>query len=274
LIDADAMASILLAQIDALRPELVLNHDLTLLTGPLLGEVRSRTSLLVGQQAAVPLPVELNTVAYDLIVSSFPPMVDELRRRGARAELSRLAFDPAVLARLSPDTEVRLGLTFVGSLAPIHSSRREFLETLAQLVPDLQIWSANVPPRGSVLRERHVGEAWGREMFECLRASRATVNHHGDVAPFANNLRLFEATGVGTVLLTDAKPDLAEMFAPGSELIAYTSAADCAAAYHALDDSTRASIAVAGQARTLRDHTYLERVRELLAILESYGTRT
>jgi hypothetical protein len=42
-------------------------------------------------------------------------------------------------------------------------------------------------------------------MYRVLECSKIVINHHGDVAPWANNLRLFEATGTGALLLTDWK---------------------------------------------------------------------
>ena len=105
-------------------------------------------------------------------------------------------------------------------------------------------------------------------MFDVLRSSRATVNHHGDIAPYANNMRLYEATGIGTVLITDSKPNLSQLFEPARELLTYDSAEECAALYDSLDDESRESIAVGGQRRTLADHTYLRRVKEILDYVE------
>jgi len=65
-------------------------------------------------------------------------------------------------------------------------------------------------------------------MYQVLRDSLLTLNHHGDVGPYANNLRLFEATGVGTLLITDWKENLAEMFEPGKEVIVYRTPEECA----------------------------------------------
>jgi hypothetical protein len=262
------MGRVLVAQVEGFRPDVVLDQNLGALSPELVRAVRARTRLLVGQHAATPLLPGFDLGPYDLVVSSFQPMVDELRERGSRAELSRLGFDPAVLGMLDDPPSALWGLTFVGSLAPIHSSRREFLERLAHLVPDLRIWSPDTVPRSSILHQRHMGVAWGRTMFQILRSSRATVNHHGDIAPYANNMRLFEATGVGTLLLTDAKPNLAEIFTPGMEVIEFGSAEDCAAAYLALDDDGRDGIAAAGQKRTLAEHTYVARVRELVRYVE------
>lgn len=266
--EPEQMSRVVVAQVDAFRPDVVLDQSVGALRVEALSAVRSRTRLLIGQHAATSLAPGVDLRFYDLLISSFQPTVDEFRRRGFRAELSRLGFDPAVLSTLSEDPSLRWGLTFVGSLAPIHSSRREFLEALAPHVPDLRIWSPDPLPRSSVLHDRYMGAAWGRVMFDVLRSSRATVNHHGDVAAYANNMRLFEATGVGTLLLTDAKPNLAEIFTPAVEVIEFVSAEDCAASYLGLDDDARNQIAHAGQQRTLRDHTYLERVDEIVQQVE------
>ncbi len=264
--DRDVMAEVLIAQVEAFTPDVILNQDVGGIGPATLAELKARTSLLIGQHAASSLPSDPVLRGYDLLISSFLPTVEELRERGHRAELSRLGFDAGVLTALGPAPPVAWGLTFVGSLAPIHSSRLRFLEELAALMPDLQIWTPDPLPRRSPLLSRNHGPAWGRGMYDVLRASRATINHHGDIAAYANNLRLFEATGVGVLLVTDDKPNLSELFEPGVELLAYASAADCAEAYAALDDERCATIAAAGQARTLRDHDYRDRVREILEL--------
>jgi spore maturation protein CgeB len=109
-------------------------------------------------------------------------------------------------------------------------------------------------------------------MYKVLRRSRIVLNHHGDIAPYANNLRLYEATGVGALLLTDAKADLAAMFAPGREVIAYRSTDECLRAIQfSKDDVTSGeAIAAAGQRRTLDEHTYRSRMQELVELVENH----
>jgi hypothetical protein len=51
-------------------------------------------------------------------------------------------------------------------------------------------------------------------MYKILGRSRIVLNHRGDIAPFANNLRLYEATGMGALLITDWKKNLHEMLEP------------------------------------------------------------
>ena len=80
-------------------------------------------------------------------------------------------------------------------------------------------------PEGSPIRARHHGEVWGLDMYRALARSRITLNRHIDVAENnANNMRLYEATGVGALLITDRKDNLGELFEVGREVVAYGSA--------------------------------------------------
>jgi len=110
-------------------------------------------------------------------------------------------------------------------------------------------------------------------MYQVLRRSKITLNCHGRWAgPYANNCRLYEATGVGTLLITDWKVNLHELFEPGKEIVAYRTAEECAELikYYLKHDEERKAIARAGQQRTLREHTYFQRIQELVEIVQKY----
>jgi len=118
-----------------------------------------------------------------------------------------------------------------------------------------------------------MGQSWGADMYRILHDSRVTLNHHIDIAgPYANNLRLFEATGMGTMPITDWKINLHEMFEPGIEVVAYRTPQECVrlARYYSEHEDEREAIARAGQQRTLREHTYHHRMRELVEIVGRY----
>jgi spore maturation protein CgeB len=66
-------------------------------------------------------------------------------------------------------------------------------------------------------------------MYEVLARSLMTVNTHGRIAgEDANNLRLYEATGMGVLLVTDARRNMGQLFEVGSEVLTYRDAEDCA----------------------------------------------
>lgn len=79
-------------------------------------------------------------------------------------------------------------------------------------------------PRYAVVTKVRLGDL----MYQVLHNSKITLNRHIDIAEiYANNLRLLEATSVGTMLLTDWGLDLHAMFEPGKEIVAYRSPQEC-----------------------------------------------
>ena len=108
-------------------------------------------------------------------------------------------------------------------------------------------------------------------MYRVLAGARVTLNRHVAAAEgYANNMRLYEATGAGTALLTDTALNLSDLFEPEVEVATYRDAEELVASARRLlaVEPQRAALAAAGQARTLREHTYGHRMAELAAILE------
>jgi spore maturation protein CgeB len=107
---------------------------------------------------------------------------------------------------------------------------------------------------------------YGLEMYKALSRSRIGFNNHGQAAGgFAANVRLFEITGVGACMLTDAMTNLNDFFEIDKEVVTYSSADECIEKVRWLLDhpSECEAIGAAGQARTLRDHSFKNRAAEL-----------
>jgi len=165
-------------------------------------------------------------------------------------------------------------VTFVGSLYSVHSSRIALLEALCDRFEQIRIWGPGIDYLSaySPIQQYYISQAWGSEMYQILHNSKITLNHHGDVAPYANNCRLYEATGMGSLLITDWKENLHEMFEPGKELVAYRRAEECTELiqYYLKHEDERIAIAHAGQQRTLREHAYYQRMQELVEIVHKF----
>lgn len=109
-------------------------------------------------------------------------------------------------------------------------------------------------------------------MYEILAHSQVTLNRQIEAAEgSANNMRLFEATGVGAMLVTDDGKNLSDLFRRAEEVVSYANEDDAVRALRRFvenkDEWLR--IAEAGQARTLNEHTYARRIPELVELLES-----
>lgn len=262
---------ILEAQIKHYKPDVLLNQDMGI-SSRFLKEMKLYVGMLVGQIAS-PLPEGEEFGCYDLVISSLPNFVEHFRRMGVRAELHRFAFEPKVLSHLSAEG-AKISISFVGSISQDHQTRVQLLEHLCAWL-SVQVWGREVGglSKNSPIRQCYMGRAWGIEMYQILYNSKITLNHHIGVAEsYANNMRLFEATGVGSLLVTDWKRNLGEMFKEGEEVVAYRTHEECAelVQYYLEHDDEREAIAQAGQKRTLREHTYYQRMQELVDIVCSH----
>lgn len=111
---------------------------------------------------------------------------------------------------------------------------------------------------------------YGLDMFKILAGSKISLNIHGGVAGnYAANMRLFEATGAGSCLITDWKKNLNEIFEIDKEVVAFKTAEECVEKVRwLLNHSTeREKIARAGQNRVLKDHTFEIRANQLNEII-------
>lgn len=270
-----SLVEIVVAQVEAFAPDVMYCQDLSFFPPEALTMLRKHVRLIVGQ-IACPLPPESFLKGYDLILSSFPHFVPKLRAMGVASEYFRIGFDTLVLERIG-ELPKDIDVSFVGGISRNHDKAIPLLEYLSLNSP-IQFfgYGAKALPRSSPIRQRHHGEVWGLDMYRALARSRITLNRHINVAENnANNMRLYEATGVGALLLTDRKDNLGELFEVGKEVVAYSSAEEAAELirYYLAHPDEAQAIARAGQARTLREHTYRRRIEELVPILQRHLQR-
>ena len=268
---------ILLAQIEDFRPDLIINQDIFHVDTQLVRRIKEiGKPIMVGQVGIEPSRGQ-EWAVYDLMLSQLPSIVNFFRKAGVRAEVSHLAFEPAILDQLPAIDTHDIDISFVGTVSVDHQQRIALLEAVARH-HDLKLFG-NRPqslPASSPLHRCFQGEVWGAEMYQVLRRSRITLNSHIDFATReAGNMRLFEATGAGAFLLTDFKENLDTLFEPDREVAAWRSIEDCLAKIerYRTDDALRTDIAKAGQARTLAAHTFHRRAQQILGIVERIRTQ-
>ena len=263
---------VLIAQARSFKPDVIFICDVLYLPAHFHSTLKDYTRLLVGEMA-YPIPPGLDLRPFDLVISAAPHFVDRLRKAGTRSELLRLGFEQTILDRLGART-TDAELAFIGSVGKDHKQRLELLEELCRKVP-ISFWGAGAEnlPADSPLRGRVKPPLWGYDMYRQLRRSKIALNIHIDMAEqYAANMRLYEATGVGTLLLTDWKTNLHELFEIGKEVVAYRSTEECVelVQHYLAHDAEREAIAKAGQQRTLSEHSYYHRMQELTEILNRY----
>jgi hypothetical protein len=270
--DPNYLNDILKAQLRHYRPDVVLNHAVNRVGGDVLKEIKASVRLLVAQIAS-PLPKDDVLALYDVVITSSPHLFKYFSDSGMNTEFISLGFQPDVLKEL-PARNPDIPASFVGSFFPDHTIRTKVLEYVCQHA-DVNVWGNGIDrlPKHSKIRGKYRGHAWGGKMYEILRMSKITINHHTNIAAnYASNMRLFEATGVGTMLLTDWKDNLADLFEVGREVVAYRSPEECVdlLSYYLTHDAEREAIALAGQQRTLNEHNYYCRMKELADVVTKH----
>lgn len=266
---------ILEAQIKLFAPDVIycqsLNHPGTKFLKKIKKSVGVK--LIVGQVACPTIFDKKKLAGFNLILTSFPHFVKKFKEIGIASEYFKIGFEAGILNKLTVLPE-KYGAVFVGGISRHHAA---FIETFEYLTKNTSIdfwgYGAKKIPAGSPILPRHHGEAWGLDMYNILYNSKISINRHIDAAEnYANNMRLYESTGVGTMLITDYKDNLNELFEIGKEIETYKTKEELLEKinYYLAHEDQRQKIARAGQQRTLKDHTYEKRMIELINILNKY----
>lgn len=262
----------ILEHVNEMQPDVVYSQDLSFITPTCADKIRSRgVKKIIGQIACPPPDVSFLKI-YDLILTSFPHFVTRFRDLGINCEYFKIGFEHTILERINTFHSRDIVCSFVGGISKNHSSTIPMLEAASEAV-DLSIYGYGAGNLDHKLSPLHYGEAWGAEMYKYLAKSLITLNRHIDVAEnYANNMRLYEATGMGACLVTDMKDNLHELFKIDEEVVTYSSLGELKDKLLYLKNNPKVAseIGKKGQQRTLKDHSYYERMRELANILQRY----
>ena len=224
---------------------------------------------------------------WDAVFTSLPNQVSRIISLGSPCHYLQLAFDPVAVERTVASQPKRdtfwgtlpepiqrdLWLTFVGGLGYEHLWKKGTFDIgdASSVFQDRFKWWGYGPTIKPSLKDTYQGRAWGKKYYEVLLRSKITLNRHGEIAgDYANNMRLYEATGCGCCLVTNAAVNMARILRPMHECVVYRDYVDLARQLWILhhDDDYRKEIAAAGHRRCLTEHTYAHRAKEFLDVLE------
>jgi spore maturation protein CgeB len=200
--------------------------------------------------------------AYDCFFTHDSASLPRYHAAGARATYLAFGCDPDYLGPRERTARWTAPLVFVGSRDP---ARERVVHELRDL--GLATWGPGWP-RGPV---------YGDDFVHALGGATVGLNIHqqfgegGDSARYGTgaNMRVFELAAVGTPQLSDAKADIARHFIPDREIVLYRSVAELRSHARALlaDAPLRHALAAAARERVLRQHTWRDRLEELLTVV-------
>ena len=239
------------------------------------------------------IPLLQKNKPYDLILTCLDTIQEKYKAIGTPSEILHFAFDSRVLDFVS--TEKTESCTFSGSISPVHLSRQDFLYRLTKAPIDFHLYLGNYdtgfnPFSRTIFREilqnkniknlfkvlqlqanNHQG-GWGIDMYRILARSVSTLNFHGDEVNRACNIRLFEATGLGTCLVTDDIPGLSDFYEKEKEVVAFSGIDDLIDKLIYLEKNPHLAkqIGEAGRQKVFAQHLWKHRVQELNSIIHKH----
>ena len=276
-------------QIRKFRPNILwlggANHYL----GDFIQSVREYCGAVVGWRAAVG-GERLDWTGVDCVLSSHSNFVDMFRKMGLRSDLMLPCMDATLVSEcLSSEVRRSRDVTFYGTLSStMFTKRLDLLDAVTRKIPchiyaDRVIWQCR--PRSPIgiyfnqiryipfkLRTRLEPPAYGKELLRLLAGSKIVLNSHVDGAKgLAGNIRMFESTAMGALLLTEESKNLTQIYEPGKEVVTYRSSAEAIdrIRYYLDHPDERETIARAGQRRTLQNYNSRIRAEEALRIFSS-----
>ena len=227
---------------------------------------------------------------YDLVLTCLDSIANAYHKIGTKSEIFNFGFDKRVLDFVSLEKTERLN--FVGNLTFVHAERQIFLKKLVESGLDISLYIGNFdqginPFSRTILREvlqnkrikflsdvyqfqrKNKGVKYGIEMYKTIAQSASTLNFHGDEVEKACNMRLFEAPGLGTCLITDDKPGLDAFFKIDEEVVVFKNDSDLLDKVKYLQENPEIAhkIGLAGQKRIFKEHLWSHRVNNLLEII-------
>ncbi|MGM0520208.1 MAG: glycosyltransferase family protein [Campylobacterota bacterium] len=211
--------------------------------------------LIMGWRCA---PTSLNNPkdfeGFDIIFTCGLQFKKAIQDAGINAVLLGHAFEPSIIQNIKK-TSKKHDVVFTGHIGT-KDHRKKILQELEANGANIKIFST--PENQKDFVNKIHPPLFGLEMYQLLADSKIVLNIHALDDNYAGNIRLFEVTGMGSLLLTDDKKDLNQLFDKNNEIIAFDGAKDAVKKIKYLLDNENVlnQIANQGQERTLREYSY------------------
>ncbi len=279
---------ILYHQIKKLQPDILWIPGLFHFFGNFIKSVKPFCKKIVLWHSA-PTPSGLDLTHFDTLITTNPKKFLDYNHKFKEKIITKPPFTPEVLKKVG-HLPKKHDITFIGGISQDHSIRCEIISFLIKNGIKVScfgylhkrdkssLWSLfssmyKTNSKGffhnlkglfpqkydenlEIINSIHSGPIFGMDMYRALAQSRATLNVHIDIAGgHSGNMRMFEATGMGTCLITNKSPSNSNYFDVKNEILTFRSKEDLLTLVKDIRSKKIGKISKAGQRRTLNEHS-------------------
>jgi len=272
---------IALAQIQYFKPDVFYIESIFSFYGSFIKEAKNYCKK-VAAWISTPFSNDLPLNDIDVIFSSTPDFVKLFNDSGIASYYVLPGFDERVLSEINKLESKSIDFSFVGGWSDVHVNRKKILLQFVRETP-LQIWGYGYSksyskrslnfyknyffPENKEILKHYNNEAWGLEMYEILQKSLITLNVHESLLNGnVGNMRMFEATGVGTMILNDYGNNLSQIFKIDEEIVAFKTFPEAIDKYKYYVNNPKEAIQIGLNAkkRTLKDYNFNNHVLNIM----------
>ncbi len=182
------------------------------------------------------------------------------------------------------DINKSIDVSFIGSIVcnkNFHLNRFETLFYLSKNLPEMKIFSKlyyklnfkNLINLKRLLKAYYLSKrlkkpVFGEDYYYNLHKSKIVLNSHLDLDEYSGNMRLFEATGSESLVITNFSEDLNDYF-NDDEIVSYHNKNDALEKikYFINNPQERRRIAANGKKRVLKSFSYEVRIKDINKII-------
>lgn len=277
-VDVKSLSEILLHQINDIQPDVLFISDVPGFDFSLIPHFKRRP-LIVAWLATV-VNHQLPWHEIDVILSGISDVRKKIQTLGAKSAEKFMSAAPYHFQANSRHTKSN-NIAFAGSFIPgIHDDRASQIDRLSHHVSDgsIDVYTANVFNLSQGSRVKFFPPVYGNNLVNTYANYGIVLDARGNfdlskekVLAETANMRIFEATRAGSLLITENSPNLSEYFEINQEIITYNDFDELKEkiSYYSRPEnaSERESIARKGRNRTINEHSIESRANWLEKIL-------
>ena len=256
---ADDFYDKLLFQITHHKPDILYIQEIWQYPSDFISKIRYILGniIIVGWNCSLNSKYCLNRLRYiSVIYTCSDEIQQQMQMLGIYTKNIGHGFDKDILNNLL-NIEKKYNVVFVGSLIGLYNIKRvELLKYLINKGIKVTIFGRS---NDVVLQKYCKKPVFGLELFKIYKSSKIVLNSHAsqDIR-YSGNVRMFEVTGVGSLLISDYKEDIEKIFDINKEIVLYSSNEEAfqKIKYYLVHDEERKQIAKQGQSKTLGNYLY------------------